>query len=111
MIRPVTKFVCQILNRCAKLFANVRVIAKCSGYRGRVYIKLFCYVFYGNTAQNVALDIKYKEFANSNRLRNRLQMFYLNSGKIILLNLTSNAFVKEILLFSFLECVDGTQLI
>jgi len=111
MVGPVAEFICQVFYGFSKLYANVRVIAKCSGYRGWVYIKLFCYVFYGNPAQNDALVFKYKEIANSNRLRNRLQMFNLNSKKIILLNLTSNAFVKEILLFSFLECVDGTQLI
>ena len=101
MVGPVAEFICQVFYGFSKLSANVRVIAKCSGYRGWVYIKLFCYVFYGNPAQNDALVFKYKEIANSNRLRNRLQMFNLNSQKIILLNLTSNAFVKEILLFSF----------
>ena len=79
MVGPVAEFIGQIFYVFSKLSANVRVIAKCSGYRGGVYIKLFCYVFYGNPAQNKALDIKYKEFANSNRLRNRLQMFNLNS--------------------------------
>ena len=87
------------------------MISERSGDRGGVYIKFIRNVFYGYPAQNRGMFLNIKNFANSNRLRNRLQMFYLNSKKIILLNLTSNAFVKEILLFSFLECVDGTQLI
>ena len=111
MIWPVAKFICQVFYGGLKLPANIRVVSKRSGYRGDVYIKLFRNVLYSYPAQSNILGTKYKVFTNSNRLRNRLQMFYLNSIKIILLNLTSDAFVKEILLFSFLECVEGTQLI
>jgi len=79
MIRPVPQFIRQGFNIFFKLIAYIRVVPQCPGYRGGIYIKFFCNVFDGNPAQFETLVIKYKEFTHSNRLRNRLQMFCLNS--------------------------------
>lgn len=78
MIWPVSQFICKVFYNGLKWPAYIRVIPQCPGYRGRVNIKCFRYIFYGNPAQNCTLDIKYKEFAHNNRLRNRLLIFHLN---------------------------------
>lgn len=61
MVGAVAKFIGQAFYCFSELSANIRVIAKGPGNRGGIYIKLFRNVFYGNTAQDDTLVLKYRE--------------------------------------------------
>ena len=71
---------CQGFYSSFKLSAYIGMISERSGDRGGVYIKFIRNVFMVIQLKQ-RIMIKYKEFTTSNRLRNRLQMFYLNSEK------------------------------